>query len=105
MGEQNKPQGDEHFLISRPDLCKGMGPPPGDLSNPGIKPASLALAGRYFPAEPPGKWLSKFSCLAIFSSSLSENRFPLVKNQKINVKKKKKSSHRCRKTHGGGKGG
>ena len=60
-------------------------PPPGDLSNPGIKPASPALAGRYFPAEPPGKWLSKFSCLAIFSSSLSENRFPLVKNQKINV--------------------
>ena len=59
-------------------------PPPGDLPNPGIKPASPALAGRYFATEPPGKWLSKFSCLAIFSSSLSENRFPLDKNQKIN---------------------
>ena len=63
-------------------------PPPGDLPNPEIKPvspASPSLAGRYFTAEPPGKWLSKFSCLAIFSSSLTENGFPLVKNQKINV--------------------
>ena len=27
-------------------------PPPGDLPNSGIKPASLALAGRFFTAEP-----------------------------------------------------
>ena len=33
-------------------------PPPGDLPNPGIKPASLvspALAGRFFTTEPSGK--------------------------------------------------
>ena len=33
-------------------------PPPGDLLNPGIKPASLVsptLAGRSFTTEPPGK--------------------------------------------------
>jgi len=30
---------------------------PGDLLNPGIKPTSLALAGRFFTTEPP------FSCL------------------------------------------
>ena len=30
-------------------------PPPGDLSNPGIKPISPALAGRFFTTEPPGK--------------------------------------------------
>jgi len=30
-------------------------PPPGDLPNSGIKPVSPALAGRYFPTEPPGK--------------------------------------------------
>ena len=33
-------------------------PPPGDLPNPGIEPmspASPALAGRFFTAEPPGK--------------------------------------------------
>ena len=33
-------------------------PPPGDLSNPGIKPMSSAppaLAGGYFTTEPPGK--------------------------------------------------
>ena len=33
-------------------------PPPGDLPNPGIKPASPvspALAGRFFTTEPPGK--------------------------------------------------
>ena len=29
-------------------------PPPGDLPNPGIEPASLAL-GELFTAEPPGK--------------------------------------------------
>ena len=33
-------------------------PPPGNLSNPGIEPASLAsptLAGRFFTAAPPGE--------------------------------------------------
>ena len=33
-------------------------PPPGDLPDPGIKPASLmspALAGGFFTTEPPGK--------------------------------------------------
>ena len=28
---------------------------PGDLPNPGIEPVSPALAGRFFPTEPPGK--------------------------------------------------
>ena len=30
-------------------------PPPGDLPDPGIEPASLALAGGFFTTEPPGK--------------------------------------------------
>ena len=30
-------------------------PPPGDLSLPGIKPASPAVAGEFFSTEPPGK--------------------------------------------------
>ena len=30
-------------------------PSPGDLPDPGIEPAILALAGGFFPAEPPGK--------------------------------------------------
>ena len=30
-------------------------PPPGDLSNPGIKPRSPALTGRFFTTEQPGK--------------------------------------------------
>ena len=30
---------------------------PGDLPDPGIKPASPALAGRFFTTEPPGKEL------------------------------------------------
>ena len=29
-------------------------PPPGDLSDPGIKPTAPALAGGFFTAEPPG---------------------------------------------------
>jgi len=28
---------------------------PGDIPNPGIEPASPALAGRFFTTEPPGK--------------------------------------------------
>ena len=30
-------------------------PSPVDLPDPGIKPASLALAGGFFTTEPPGK--------------------------------------------------
>ena len=30
-------------------------PPPGDLPNPGIEPATPALAGGFFTTEPPGK--------------------------------------------------
>ena len=30
-------------------------PSPGNLSDPGIKPASPALAGEFFTTEPPGK--------------------------------------------------
>ena len=30
-------------------------PSPGDLSEPGIEPKSLALAGRFFTIVPPGK--------------------------------------------------
>ena len=30
-------------------------PPPGDLPDPGIKPVSAALAGRFLSVEPPGK--------------------------------------------------
>ena len=30
-------------------------PTPGDLPNPGIEPASPALAGGFFTTEPPGK--------------------------------------------------
>ena len=32
-------------------------PPPGDLSDPGIEPESLALAGGFFTTEPSGKLL------------------------------------------------
>ena len=34
----------------------GVGfPSPGNLADPGIKPSSPALVGRFFTAEPPGK--------------------------------------------------
>ena len=40
-------------------------PSPGDLPNPGIKPASLALAGRFFAIEPPGKPMSVRVCVCV----------------------------------------
>ena len=45
--------------FSRQEYWSGLPcPPPGDLPDPVIKPASLmspALAGRFFTTEPPGK--------------------------------------------------
>ena len=37
--------------------CSGLPfPPPGDLPDPEIEPRSLALVGRFFTTEPPGKF-------------------------------------------------
>ena len=36
-------------------------PSPGDLPDPGIEPACLALAGGFFITEPPGKFSFNFS--------------------------------------------
>ena len=50
--------------FSRQEYWSGLPfPSPGDLPDPGIKPRSSALAGRFFTTEPPGKphsinWLS-----------------------------------------------
>jgi len=42
--------------FSRQDYWSGLPcPPPGNLPDPGIKPVSPALAGRFFTTEPPGK--------------------------------------------------
>ena len=41
-------------------------PSPGDLSDSGIKPASPALASRFFTAEPPGKYLIIFYKTTLF---------------------------------------
>ena len=48
--------------FSRQEYCRGLPfPPPGDLPNPGIEPASAeapALPGRFFTPKPPGKFSS-----------------------------------------------
>ena len=42
--------------FSRQEYWSGLqSPPPGDLPDPGIEPASPALAGELFTTEPPGK--------------------------------------------------
>ena len=42
--------------FSKQEYWSGLScPPPGDLPDPGIKPASPELASRFFTAEPPGK--------------------------------------------------
>ena len=40
-------------------------PSPGDLPDPGIKPASPALAGRFFITEPLGKLIGPFTMIQI----------------------------------------
>ena len=53
------PQTSLSMRFSRQEYWNGLPfPPPGDLSNPGVKHASPALAGRFFTTEPPGKLLS-----------------------------------------------
>ena len=43
--------------FSRQEYGSGLpSPPPGDLPDSGIEPASPALAGRFLATEPPGKW-------------------------------------------------
>ena len=49
------PPGSVHGF-SRQEYWSGLPfPSAGGLPDPGIKPASTALAGRFFTAEPPGK--------------------------------------------------
>ena len=46
--------------FSRQEYWSGLpSPPPGDLPDPGIKPASLMLAAGSLPTEPPGKSFSR----------------------------------------------
>ena len=50
------PPGSSVRGFSRQEYWSGLPfPSPGGLPDPGIKPASPALAGRFFTAEPPGK--------------------------------------------------
>ena len=44
-------------------------PPPGDLPDPGIEPASPTLAGRFFNPEPPGKSYTMYLCSNMTSDS------------------------------------
>ena len=44
------------MVFPRQEYWSGLPfPSPGDLPNPGLEPASPALAGRLFTTEPPGK--------------------------------------------------
>ena len=51
-------------------------PPPGDLPDPGIEPASPAFAGQFFTTEPPGK-LHKGTLLRVLPWSKGPAWIPL----------------------------
>ena len=54
--------------FSRQEYWSGLPcPPPGDLSDPGMEPASPALADGFFTTEPPGKPTSTHTILQVFS--------------------------------------
>ena len=61
------PPGSSVQGFSRQEYWSGLPcPPPGDLADPGIKPmspASPALVGGFFTAEPPGK--PTYICYAV----------------------------------------
>ena len=49
-------------------------PSPGDLPNPGIEPASPALAGGFFTTEPPGKPRLKSLLWVFFTDDKTQER-------------------------------
>ena len=56
--------------FSRQEYWSGLPfPPPGDLPDPGVEPTSPALAGGFFTAEPPGKYV--IPQLAVIKPSLN----------------------------------
>ena len=52
MSKSSRPQ----ELSSTRLLCPWNSPPPGDLPDPGIEPASPALAGRFFTTSATYQW-------------------------------------------------
>ena len=62
--------------------CGLLCPPPGDLPNPGIKPASLtsASAGGFYPPALPGKLVSREE-----QEKLRRNRFTVGRGGEISV--------------------
>ena len=53
------PQTPVSTAFSRQEYWSGLPfPTPGDLPNPELEPKSLALAGRFYNTEPPGKLLT-----------------------------------------------
>ena len=57
--------------FSRQESLSGLSfPPPGHLPDPGIKPKYPALAGGFFPTEPPGKTIFKLMQVYRLNSAL-----------------------------------
>ena len=55
-----------------------------DLPNPGMEPASPALAGGFFTAEPPGKPLFAFFVAVLFLATLASMRDVSFSNHELN---------------------
>ena len=53
-------------------------PSPGNLSDPGFKPSSPALADRFFTTEPPGKPLAFFTSILSIYYILQKNYYYYV---------------------------
>ena len=52
--------------LSRQGYWSGLPFPPGDLSDPGIEPASLALTTEFFTTEPPARQINRIDALLTF---------------------------------------
>ena len=70
-----------HGLFQARILEQTVLPPPVDLPNPGIKPkspVSLALSGRFFTTEPPGKALLVNNSMPNKACSLTSNNIQMM---------------------------
>ena len=77
------PPGSSVHGISQPVMLSGLPfPSAGDLPDPGIESASLALAGRFFTTEPPGKLRANTMIYHLREARINTFRSPLGESLK-----------------------
>ena len=72
--------------FSRQEYWSGLPcPPPEDLPDPGMEPASPTLAGRFFTTEPPSKPITLATCILYTQIKTAEDVCNILGNFKYQI--------------------